>query len=65
MLDAALIFRGAAMSKLLHIVFGVLKSGRPFNRNHHPLRLDSQHGIYLVIGQNRVHRRIAIVDVVI
>lgn len=27
---------GAAMRKLLHIVFGVLKSGRPFNPHHQP-----------------------------
>jgi transposase len=27
---------GAAMRKLLHIVFGVLKSGKPFNPHHRP-----------------------------
>lgn len=31
-----MVILGAAMRKLLHIVFGVLKSGRPFNPHHHP-----------------------------
>lgn len=32
-----MVILGAAMRKLLHIVFGVLKSGRPFNPHHHPV----------------------------
>lgn len=26
---------GAVMTKLLHIIYGVLKHGQPFNPNHH------------------------------
>ena len=40
---------GAAMRKLIHIVYGVLKSGKPFTRitsQNHNLPLDFQDGIY-------------------
>ncbi len=34
---------GAAMRKLIHIVYGVLKTGKPFDPNYQPLQAGGQH----------------------
>jgi transposase len=31
----SIVIVGAVMTKLLHIIYGVLKHGQPFNPNHH------------------------------
>ncbi|QFY45226.1 IS110 family transposase [Candidatus Methylospira mobilis] len=36
---------GAVMRKLAHLIYGVIKSGQPFDVNHSSLRLDLQDGI--------------------
>jgi transposase len=36
---------GAVMRKLAHLIYGVIKSGQPFNANFSGLKLDFQDGI--------------------